>query len=150
MLSGFLADALIARGVPVGLVRKSLQTVSMVGPAVCLVLAARPGVSPGEASNLITVGLGLSALSLGAVSVSQLDIAPKTAGLVFGIGNTAGTLAGLLSTPVTGWMLEATHSWALVFGVTAAHYVVGAIVWCIWAGDRDPDAEIAGEPARAP
>ena len=54
----------------------------MMGPAACLLLAVSPavGASPATASALITVGLGLSALSLGGVSVSHLDIAPKHAG----------------------------------------------------------------------
>ena len=36
--------------------------------------------------------------------------------------------------PVTGALLDATGSWALVFGVTSAHYVVGAAVWLAWSG----------------
>ena len=62
--------------------RVVLQVVGMLGPAGCLLLAVSPavGASPALASSLITVGLGLSALSLGGVSVSHLDIAPKHAG----------------------------------------------------------------------
>lgn len=111
----------------------------MIGPAGCLLAAVAPDVQPGEAVAVITVGLGLSALTLGAVSVSQLDIAPKQAGLVFGIGNTAATFAGLLAVPVTGVLLDTTGSWSLVFSVTAAHYVVGAVIWCLWVGDRVPE-----------
>jgi hypothetical protein len=33
----------------------------------------------------------------GGVSASHLDIAPRHAGVVFGVGNTAGTLAGLVA-----------------------------------------------------
>lgn len=40
------------------------------------------------------VGLGLSTLTLAGVSVSHLDIAPRHAGAVFGLGNTFATLAG--------------------------------------------------------
>ncbi len=165
------------------------------------------------------VGLGFSALTLGGVSVSHLDIAPRNAGVIFGAGNTTATLAGLLSVPFTGFLLQvrslarclrgacmalarrgergrgrreggagaegggsgggvgtagqprrrrvrpgrrgasrratsdpvdgvvwclaarnrnpqATGSWSLVFGVTAAHYVVGSVLWAMWVGDR--------------
>lgn len=80
----------------------------MLGPAACLCLAVSPlvGASASLASNLITVGLGFSALTLGGVSASHLDIAPRNAGLVFGAGNTAATLAGLVSVPVTGFVLQ--------------------------------------------
>jgi hypothetical protein len=121
---------------------------------------------------------------------SHLDIAPRNAGLVFGAGNTAATLAGLVSVPVTGFLLQvsglpasrdalheqlepfatsvptrvqrpcyadsrmeqpeshlvirplspcspqATGSWPLVFGITAVHYVAGAVLWAAWCGDR--------------
>jgi hypothetical protein len=37
------------------------------------------------------------------------------------VGNTAGTLAGLIAVPVTGWVLHHTGSWALAFSLAAAH-----------------------------
>lgn len=43
---------------------------------------------------------------------------------------------GLLAVPVTGWVLAGTHSWSLVFGITALHYVVGAALFCWWVGEE--------------
>lgn len=54
----------------------------------------------------VQVGLGFSALTLGGVSASHLDVAPRHAGVIFGAGNTAATLAGLLSVPFTGYLLQ--------------------------------------------
>ena len=68
------------------------------------------------------------------VSVSHLDIAPRNAGVVFGAGTTAATAAGLLAVPVSGWVLATTHSWSLVFGIAAAHYLLGAALFCWWVG----------------
>lgn len=51
-------------------------------------------------------------------------------------GNTSATLAGLLAVPLTGVVLQATHSWPLIFAITAAHYVVGAALFALWVGDR--------------
>lgn len=83
----------------------------------------------------------------GGVSVSHLDIAPRHAGVIFGAGNTAATLAGFISVPVTGFLLQATHSWLLVFGIIAMHYVVGAVVWVMWVGDAPlpEDADSDGD-----
>jgi ACS family sodium-dependent inorganic phosphate cotransporter len=133
-----IADKLLSRGWPVKRVRRVLQSVGMLGPAACMVAAASPLTdgNPSAASAWITVGLGLNALTLGAVSVSHLDIAPKHAGVVFGAGNTSATVAGLLAVPVTGFVLQATGSWPLVFGITAAHYVAGAALFAWWVGDR--------------
>ncbi len=73
--------------------------------------------------------------------------------MIFGAGNTAATLAGALSVPVTGYLLQATNSWPLVFGITAAHYVVGAALWAAWAGDRqlpeDTEEGLAAVEAKA-
>ncbi|GFR48794.1 hypothetical protein Agub_g10743, partial [Astrephomene gubernaculifera] len=135
--TGFMADRLLRSGWRVGTVRRMLQVAGMLGPAACLCLAVSPlvGSSAQLASGLITAGLGLSALTLGGVSASHLDVAPRNAGLVFGAGNTAATLAGLVSVPVTGFLLQTTGSWPLVFGITALHYVVGAAVWAAWCGE---------------
>lgn len=177
--SAACVDKLIASGWSVRQVRIGLQVIGMLGPAACLLLAVSPvvGGSPSVASALITVGLGFSALTLGGVSTSHLDIAPKhaggqvgagrpwvtpvtcgifasrcilrlglsccndlaasaAAGAIFGAGNTAATLAGFISVPVTGYLLEATNSWPLVFGITAVHYLAGSLFWALWCGDR--------------
>jgi ACS family sodium-dependent inorganic phosphate cotransporter len=99
---------MLASGWGVRNVRILLQVTGMLGPAACLVLAVSPavGASAELASNLITIGTGLSALTLGGVSASHLDIAPRHAGVIFGAGNTAATLAGLLSVPFTGYLLQ--------------------------------------------
>lgn len=137
--AGALADQLITKqGWSVRSVRVGLQLAGMLGPAACLMAAVSPlvGGSATAASALITVGLGLSALTLGAVSVNHLDIAPRHAGMIFGAGNTAGTLAGLVGVPFTGWLLQRTASWPLVFGLIAANFVVGSVVWAAWVGDK--------------
>ncbi|KXZ55720.1 hypothetical protein GPECTOR_2g1270 [Gonium pectorale] len=149
--TGFFADSLLRNGWRVRTVRRVLQVAGMLGPAACLCLAVSPlvGASAGLASNLITLGLGFSALTLGGVSASHLDVAPRNAGLVFGAGNTAATLAGLLSVPFTGYLLQTTGSWPLVFGITAFHYVAGAVVWALWCGDRPlPEDGAVAPPAR--
>lgn len=137
--AGAVADQLLTTGGwSVRSVRVVLQLAGMLGPAVCLMAAVSPvvGGSPEAASALVTVGLGLSALTLGAVSVNHLDIAPRHAGVIFGAGNTAATVAGLVSVPLTGWVLQKTASWPLVFGLIGLHFVVGSAVWAAWVGDK--------------
>ena len=50
----------------------------------------------GKYAGLLTVSwlLGMAGFSRGGFSVNHMDIAPKYAGPVMGISNTAGTLAG--------------------------------------------------------
>jgi ACS family sodium-dependent inorganic phosphate cotransporter len=107
-------------------------------------LATRPEVASDAArgSAVITLGMGLSALTLGGVSANHLDVAPRHAGVVFAAGNTAATLAGLLSVPLTGILLDSTDSWTLVFGVAAAHYMLGAMAWVSWSGGEVLEEDI--------
>lgn len=84
----------------------------------------------------------------GGVSASHLDIAPRHAGVVFGVGNTAGTLAGLVAVPGLGYILQQTGNWSLAFGLAAAHNVMGAILWAMWVGDKPLPED--GGPVESP
>ena len=55
-----------------------------------------------------TCALGLAGFARGGFSVNHMDIAPKYAGILMGISNTAGTLAGESQLPVTE-VGEAVH-----------------------------------------
>ena len=145
--SGIWADNLRSEGkYSVKTIRRAFQTVGMVGPALCLLAAAYIGGGGGNASPLtaaifVDVGLALSALTLAGVSISHLDVAPRHAGLVFATGNLSATIAGLIAVPFSGLVLESTgESWSAVFGIIAGIYIVGAVVWCMWVGDK-PVAE---------
>jgi nitrate/nitrite transporter NarK len=46
-----------------------------------------------------------------------VDIGPRYAGPLMGLSNTSGALAGVLANLVTGFLLDATGSWQLVFAV---------------------------------
>jgi ACS family sodium-dependent inorganic phosphate cotransporter len=135
VVAGAWADAALARGVPRRDLRCGMQATGMLLPAAALLAAASPAAagSPAAGAALVDFGLAASALTLAGVSVNHLDVAPRHAGAVFGAGNTAATLAGLVAVPLTGALLDATGSWALVFGVTAAHYIAGAAIFWTWA-----------------
>jgi len=134
---GAAADRALAAGAPRRALRVRLQAAGMLIPAACLLAAASPLAAGSAAAGSVLIDLGLagSALTLAGVSVSHLDVAPRHAGAVFGAGNTAATLAGLVAVPATGALLDATRSWPLVFAVIAAHYLVGAAAFAAWAGD---------------
>lgn len=146
--SGSIADGLISRGWRVVTVRKTLQVLGSLLPAVFLLLAtANPWASSSSSSLTssflyVTAGAAASALTLAAVSVNHLDVCPKNAGFTFAAGNTLATIAGLISVPVSGLLLERTGSFTAVFACFAAHYVVGAALYALLAGDQDVTAEM--------
>lgn len=63
-----------------------------------LLMPAARGEAAGVAAT--SLALGAAGLARGGFSVNHMDIAPQYAGVVMGISNTAGTLAGA---PAAGW-----------------------------------------------
>jgi ACS family hexuronate transporter-like MFS transporter len=57
------------------------------------------------------------------------DLFPKTAvASVVGIGGTAGSVGGVLFSIATGWILQATHSYTLLFSLAAGAYLVALLL----------------------
>lgn len=132
-------------------VRRVLQAAGTLLPAACLLLATAglEGVPSLTSSFLfVTGGAALSALTLAAVSVSHLDVCPQHAGFVFAAGNTLATVGGLVSVPLSGFILERTQSFQWVFALFAGSYAIGALAYWAWVGDSDilgPDECEVGE-----
>jgi len=135
--AGTVADYLIGSGVQAIIVRKLFQTVGMLGPALCLYLCATlPDLTVTAASELVNIGTALSALTVAAVSVSHFDISPRNSGTIFGLGNTASSIGGLIAVPLSGYIFETTHSWSTVFLLFVAHYILGTGAWLALASDK--------------
>lgn len=54
---------------------------------------------------LLTVGVGIGAFSLSGFTVNHLDIAPKYASILMGISNTFGSMPGIVSPLLTGFIV---------------------------------------------
>ncbi|KAG2442479.1 hypothetical protein HXX76_002565 [Chlamydomonas incerta] len=130
--SGLLADSLVARGVPVTTVRKSLQTVAFLVPAAALMVLCQPGISAATAVSAMTVALGTTSLGQAGFVANMSDVAPRHAGKMFGLCNTFGCLSGIVGVTAVGFIVEATKSFTPVFQMTAALYVLGVAVWLVW------------------
>ena len=130
-VSGFLADDLIAKGVPVTLVRKGMQTFAMLVPAAALLVLVQPWVTPAVAVAAMTIALGVTSFGQAGYMASMSDIAPKQAGQMFGLCNTFGCAAGISGVLTVGVLVEATGSFASVFILTACMYVVAVLVWSL-------------------
>lgn len=60
------------------------------------------------------------------------DIGPKYAGVLLGLSNTAGVLAGVISTAATGYIL-ASGTWNDVWSSAIFFYIIGTIIWNLFA-----------------
>jgi ACS family sodium-dependent inorganic phosphate cotransporter len=62
-----------------------------------------------------------------------LDIGPRYAGVLMGITNTIGTIPGILAPAITGFIVQFTGSWELVFYLAAGISAVGEVIWLLFA-----------------
>ena len=85
-------------------------------------------------------GNALGAFVTGGFSVNHMDIAPNQAGKLMGLTNTFGTIPGIIGVTVTGYILQVTGSWALVFQVAGGVTLFGLIFFLLFAsGEKQFD-----------
>lgn len=135
-VAGWAADAMVARGVSVTNVRKLMQTIGFLGPA--FFLSQLSGVTGVVGAVACMVGSqGLDAFSQAGLYANHSDIGPRYAGVLLGLSNTAGVLAGVLGSLVTGFLLQGAGGWEMVWGVAVGFYLLGTALW-LWlsSGER--------------
>jgi ACS family sodium-dependent inorganic phosphate cotransporter len=135
-LSGWIADALRKRGMSMTTVRKLLQASAFTLGALPMILL--PGAkSPVVAIALVTVALGGVAFGVAGFAVNHLDIAPQYAGILMGLSNTFAQLPGIVGVALTGFIVQATHSFAAAFYLTAVVYLIGMVCYlAMGSGER--------------
>jgi len=135
-LSGYVADRLIDRGLTITHVRKLMMLIGFGGSIVALLLVGQAD-NAVTAITIMTIGSALGAFAVSGFFVNHMDIAPEHAGTLMGITNTAGTIPGIVGVLVSGWILDVTGSWALVFQVSAAVAAFGLIFYLVFgSGER--------------
>ncbi len=134
-VAGNIADRLIASGMDVTRVRKLMQTIGFGGISTALLIVGQVETA-WMAITVMTVGNALAAFVTGGFAVNHMDVAPKYAGTLMGITNTAGTIPGIIGVYVTGLILELTGSWALVFQVAAGVTLFGLLFYLLFATGR--------------
>ncbi|MEQ8861456.1 MAG: ACS family MFS transporter [Pseudomonadales bacterium] len=134
-IAGNIADRLIASGMDVTRVRKLMQTIGFGGISAALLIVGHVETA-WMAITIMTVGNALAAFVTGGFAVNHMDVAPKYAGTLMGITNTAGTIPGIIGVYITGLILELTGSWALVFGVAAGVTLFGLVFYLLFATGR--------------
>ncbi|KAK3253291.1 major facilitator super transporter [Cymbomonas tetramitiformis] len=130
-VGGWLADTMVEKGVSVTRVRKIMQTIGFLGPA--FFLTRLSGVSTvWGAVGCMCCSQGLDAFSQSGLYCNHQDIGPRYSGVLLGISNTAGVLAGVLGTAATGYILE-TGTWDDVWSVAVVFYLIGTVIWNVFS-----------------
>ncbi|KZV25742.1 putative anion transporter 1, chloroplastic [Dorcoceras hygrometricum] len=130
-LGGWIADTLVSKGASVTNVRKIMQSIGFLGPAFFLSQLSHVD-SPTMAVLCMTCCQGTDAFSQSGLYSNHQDIAPRYSGVLLGLSNTAGVLAGVFGTAATGYILQ-HGSWDDVFKVSVGLYLVGTVVWNLFS-----------------
>jgi ACS family sodium-dependent inorganic phosphate cotransporter len=134
--AGAVGDRLITRGMRVVTVRKLMQSISFGSVALALLAVAQIETAP-LAIAVMCMSSALGAASGAGFGTNHLDIAPRHAGVLMGLSNTAGTLPGVIGVLISGWIVQTTGSWVLVFQLAAAVKILGlAFFLCFAKGEK--------------
>ncbi|OMO59100.1 Major facilitator superfamily [Corchorus olitorius] len=146
-IGGVLADHFITKRImSVTKTRKFLNTVGFMVASVAL-MAIPIFRTSGGAILCSSVALGFLAFGRAGFAVNHMDIAPRYAGILMGVSNTAGTLAGVIGVHLTGWLLEAAkvayadlsspESWRLVFCIPGFLCIFSSFAFLLFStGER--------------
>ncbi|KAJ7950585.1 Phosphate transporter [Quillaja saponaria] len=146
-IGGVIADYLVTKRIlSVTKTRKFLNTIGFLVASFALIIIPTFRTS-GGAIFCSSVALGFLALGRAGFAVNHMDIAPRYAGIVMGVSNTAGTLAGIVGVDLTGKLLEAAktsnldlsspESWRAVFLIPGVLCIFSSLVFLLFStGER--------------
>lgn len=145
LFSGLLSSRLIARGVAVTRVRRTLGFVGLSGAATLLMTSFYI-----RDPLLAMLSMGLASffndLTMPGAWATCMDIGGKYAGTVSGSMNMMGNFGGMAGPIVVGFVLSLTNrDWQLAFAISAVIYFLGAVCWLF----IDPVTPIEKEVAPA-
>uniref|UniRef100_A0A8C8LRC7 Voltage-gated purine nucleotide uniporter SLC17A9 n=1 Tax=Oncorhynchus tshawytscha TaxID=74940 RepID=A0A8C8LRC7_ONCTS len=130
LFSGCLSDHLISRGNFFSMGVSSVFTLLLCGTTTFPTAVA-----------FVSATMGLTTFSHSGVSVNVQDLAPSCAGALFGVMNTCGAFSGVLMVYFSGYLIEATGSWASVFTLITVVNLVGLVTFLAFAEARRVDMD---------
>ncbi|GKV15542.1 hypothetical protein SLEP1_g26324 [Rubroshorea leprosula] len=146
-IGGVVADHFITKRIlSVTKTRKFLNTIGFFVASLALMTLPMFRTSSG-AIFCSSVALGFLALGRAGFAVNHMDIAPRYAGIVMGVSNTAGTLAGIIGVDLTGKLLETAkttysdlsspESWNAVFFIPGLLCILSSVIFLLFStGER--------------
>jgi MFS family permease len=139
-VGGWLVDALIRRGWDASQVRK----IVLVGGTTCGlgIFGAANTHSALQALIWISVSIGgLAAAAPVGWSIPSLIATRNNVGKVGGIMNFSNQISGIAAASITGYLVDARHSYAWAFGLPAIYLAVGIAAYIFLLGKIEPPDE---------
>ncbi|XP_007553618.1 solute carrier family 17 member 9-like isoform X1 [Poecilia formosa] len=144
LCGGFVSDFLITKGYSVASVRKIMQFGAM-GLSSMFILPLSGSVSFTSAVVFISAAVGFTTFTAGGVSVNVQDLTPSCAGALYGFMNMMGALMGLVLVSFSGYLIEVTLSWSVVFSLVTLVNVTGLGVFLVFGDAQRVDRQEDGQ-----
>ncbi|GJJ76446.1 hypothetical protein EMPS_08805 [Entomortierella parvispora] len=151
-VAGFLGDKAVKDwGWQTLTVRRVSQALGSVGLGVFLLLAVKLAKDATTAMIIITVGMAINGFTMIGASAYQHDFCPQHAGFIFSLGNTAGTIPGLVGVFLVGFLLDKNRNekggdtvggmddkarWNLIWTFVCFFYLFGSSVFVILSTNK--------------
>ncbi|KAG0051294.1 hypothetical protein BGZ83_003886 [Gryganskiella cystojenkinii] len=149
LISGYLGDKAVQDWHWTTLtVRRVGQCLGSVGLATFLILAVRLAKDATTAMILISIGMALNGFTMIGASAYQHDFCPQHAGFIFSLGNTAGTIPGLIGVFLVGFLLDKDKNtssigdtddkakWNLIWTFVCFFYLLGSTVFVLLSTNK--------------
>ncbi|MGH9600513.1 MAG: MFS transporter [Terracidiphilus sp.] len=136
-IGGWLVDFFVRRGRNASPSASSVRRIVLIGGTAfgLGILGAAHQHSAAHALLWISISLGgLAAAAPVGWSIPSLIAAPNDVGKVGGILNFSNQLSGIAAPIVTGYLVEARHSYAWAFGASAVYLAIGIAAYILLLG----------------
>ncbi|HYM00279.1 MAG TPA: MFS transporter [Blastocatellia bacterium] len=129
-LGGFLCDYIVIRTGNLKLSRSGVGAIAMLATVVFLIPGAMTG-RPWLAVTLLSVAAFFLEMNIGPAWAVVMDVGHENAGVVSGMMNMCGSLAGALSPIIFAWVWQHTGSAVLPFMISGSLMAIGATAWAM-------------------
>ncbi len=131
LVSGFCAGAISRWMGGIGRARRTLAAFGFVAAAVCLL--ASNSVRDNALALALFIGLAglFNDFALPCAWGACMDVGGRFSGTFSGAMNMMGNLGGFVAPIVTGYILDRTGSWNLVFSLSSGVYLIGGVCWVL-------------------
>lgn len=128
-IAGRTADVMLHYGWEALRIRQCMVGLSTLVPAICLLCLSYIK-EPMSACAILVIALAAHGFNNAGYHSHVVDVAPRKAGVILGFTNTVGVSVGIVAQLVTGYLVEKTGSFRIIFNLTAAMYVSGFTIFC--------------------
>ncbi|XP_077979405.1 voltage-gated purine nucleotide uniporter SLC17A9-like [Glandiceps talaboti] len=131
IISGYIADRMISKGISKTTTRKFLQTMASLSFTTSLMLVGHM-TCYAKTLTAVTFAISMESLGTGAAYANNQDLAPTHAGAVYGVMNSVSAVPGFLGVYISGHIMDYFNSWSVVFSITGSLTFFGWIVFVIF------------------